>query len=93
MEVMEFGWAIPDGGDGDFNWVISNPKVMLLKCCAPTYSTGGTSAVATGQEKVSFRSNPKERDGMKEWNNYRKDISLILHAELKLAQILQIELQ
>ena len=44
------------------------------------------SAVATGLEKVSFHSNPKE------WSNYRT-IALISHASKVLLKILQTRLQ
>ena len=36
-------------------------KMMLWKCCTQYASTLENSAVATGQEKVSFHSNSKER--------------------------------
>ena len=36
-------------------------KMMLWKCCTQYTSKFGVSAVATGLEKVSFHSNPKER--------------------------------
>ena len=36
-------------------------NMMLLKCCIQYASKYGISAVATGLEKVSFHSNPKER--------------------------------
>ena len=44
------------------------------------------SAVATGLEKVSFHSNPKE------WSNYRT-IALISHASKVLLKILQARIQ
>ena len=44
------------------------------------------SAVATGLEKVSFHSNPKE------WSNYRT-IALISHASKVMLKILQASLQ
>ena len=47
-------------------------------------------AVATGLEKVSFHSNPKERQ--KEWSNYHT-IALISHASKVLFKILQARLQ
>ena len=49
------------------------------------------SAVATGLEKVSFHSNPKERQ-CKECSNYRT-IALISHASKVMLKILQASLQ
>ena len=49
------------------------------------------SAVATGLEKVSFRSNPKERHA-KEWSDYHT-IALISHASKVMLKILQARLQ
>ena len=49
------------------------------------------SAVATGLEKVSFHSNPKEGNA-KEFSNYRK-IALISHASKVVLTILQARLQ
>ena len=49
------------------------------------------SAVATGLEKVSFHSNPKERIA-KECSNYHK-IALISHASKVMLKILQARLQ
>ena len=49
------------------------------------------SAVATGLEKVSFHSNPKERQS-KECSNYRT-IALISHAGKVMLKILQARLQ
>ena len=46
------------------------------------------SVVATGLEKVSFHSNPKERQNAKECSNYRT-IALILHASKVMLKILQ----
>ena len=50
------------------------------------------SAVATGLEKVSFHSNPKERQNAKECSNYRT-IALISHASKVMLKILQVRLQ
>ena len=47
-------------------------------------------AVATGLEKVSFHSNPKERQ--KECSNYHT-IALISHASKVMLKILQVRLQ
>ena len=49
------------------------------------------SSVATGLEKVSFHSNPKERQA-KECSNYRT-IGLISHASKVMLKILQARLQ
>ena len=49
------------------------------------------SAVATGLEKVSFHSNPKERQCQKCSNYYT--IALILHASKVMLKILQARLQ
>ena len=50
-----------------------------------------TSAVATGLEKVSFHSNPKEGNA-KECSNYHT-IALVSHASKVILKILQIRLQ
>ena len=50
-----------------------------------------SSAVATGLEKVSFHSNPKERQ-CKECSNYQT-IALISHASKVMLKILQARLQ
>ena len=51
------------------------------------------SAVATGQEKVSFHSIPKERQRKaKECSNYRT-IALVSHASKVMLKILQARLQ
>ena len=49
------------------------------------------SAKATGQEKVSFHSNPKKGNA-KKWSNYRT-IALISHASKVMLKILQARLQ
>ena len=49
------------------------------------------SAVATGLEKVSFHSNPKERQS-KECSNYHT-IALISHTSKVMLKILQVRLQ
>ena len=49
------------------------------------------SAVATGLEKVSFHSNPKERNA-KECSNYRT-IALISHASKVMLKILRVRFQ
>ena len=49
------------------------------------------STVATGLEKISFRSNPKKGNA-KEWSNYCT-VALILHASMIMLKILQTRLQ
>ena len=49
-------------------------------------------AVATRLEKVSFHSNPKERQCKKKCSNYRT-IALISHASKVMLKILQVRLQ
>ena len=49
------------------------------------------SAVASGLEKVSFHSNPKERQS-KECSNY-DTVALILHISKVILKILQVRLQ
>ena len=79
----------------------------LSRCCHPTISSSVTafsscpqslsyfiflhSIVATGLEKVSFHSNPKERNA-KECSNYRT-IALISHTSKVMLKILQARLQ
>ena len=55
-------------------------KMMLLKCCIQCTNKYENSAVATGQEKVSFHSNPNE-------------IAFISHASKVMLKILQARLQ
>ena len=50
------------------------------------------SAVATGLEKVSFHSNPKEKGNCKECSNYCA-VALISHANKVMLKILQARLQ
>ena len=49
------------GGDGIPAELFLILKMMLLRCCTQYASKYGNSSVATGLEKVSFHSNPKER--------------------------------
>ena len=51
------------------------------------------SAVATGLEKVSFHSNPKERQRMPKECSYYHTIALISHASKGMLKILQARLQ
>ena len=61
-------------------------KMMLWKCCTQYATNSENSAVATGQEKVSFHSSPKE------CSNYYT-IALISHASKVMLKILQNRLQ
>ena len=65
---------------------------MLRKCCTQYASKWKNSAVATGLEKVSFHSNPKERQCQKECSNYCT-IALTVHAAKVMLKILQARLQ
>ena len=71
----------------NFSWAISNSKRW---CCVSAAlnkpATLENSAVATGLEKVSFHSNPKE------CSNYRTT-ALISHASKVMLKILQVRLQ
>ena len=49
------------GGDGTPVELFQILKMMLWECCTQYASKFKNSAVATGLEKVSFHSNPKER--------------------------------
>ena len=49
------------GGDGILVELFQILKMMLWKCCTHMPADLENSAVATGLEKVSFHSNPKER--------------------------------
>ena len=60
--------------------------MMVWKCCTRYAGILENSAVATGLEKVSFHSNPKE------CSNYRT-IALISHASKVMLKILQARLQ
>jgi len=65
--------------------------MLLLKCCTQYASKVGKSAVATGLEKISFHSNPKESSA-KECSNYLT-IALISHASKVMLKIFQARLQ
>ena len=71
----------------NFTWAISNPKRW---CCESTSlnmrANLENSAVATGLEKLSFPSIPKE------WSNYHT-IALNLHASKVMLKILQARIQ
>ena len=80
------------GGDGIpvelFQILKDDPvKVAVLNMPANVEN----SAVATGLEKVSFHSNPKERNE-KEYSNYHT-IALISHSSKVMFKILQARLQ
>ena len=62
----------------------------MLNCCTQ-YASKFERAVATGLEKVSFHSNPKEKQ-CKECSNYHT-IALISHAIKVMLKILQARLQ
>ena len=64
---------------------------MLLKCCSQYASKFGKPAMATGLVKVSFHSNPKERQ-LQRMLNYQT-IALISHASKVMLKILQARLQ
>ena len=50
------------GGEWNYSWAISNPKRLCCESAELNMSANlENSAVATGLEKVSFHSNPKER--------------------------------
>ena len=64
----EVKWALgsittnkSSGGDGIQLSYFRSPKMMLLKNCNHMPANSENSAVATGLEKVSFHSHPKER--------------------------------
>ena len=61
-------------------------KMMLWRCCTQYASKFENSAVATGLEKVTFHSNPKE------CSNYHT-IALISHSSKVMLKILQVRLQ
>ena len=63
---------------------------MLGKCCTQYARKFENSAVATGLEKVSFHSNPKERQCQRMFNDHT--IALISHTKVML-KILHTRLQ
>ena len=77
----------------NFSWAISNSKSWCCDSAALNMPANlETSAVATGLEKVSFLSNPKEKR-CKECSNYHT-IALISHTHSKvMLKILQARLQ
>ena len=66
-------------------------KMMLWKCCTQYAANLENSAVATGLEKVSFHSNPREGNA-KESSDYQR-IALISHTSKVMLKILQARLQ
>ena len=64
---------------------------MLLKHCTQYANRFGNSAMATGLEKVSFHSNPKERQCQRAFNYCT--IAVILHASKVMLKIIQPRLQ
>ena len=80
------------GGDGipvELFQILKDDAVKVLHSIMPANLEN--SAVATGLEKVSFHSNPKERH-VKECSNY-PTIALISHASKVMLKILQTRLQ
>ena len=76
----------------EFQLAISNPKRWYCESAALNMPANlENSAVATVLEKVSFHSNPKERQ-CKECSNYRT-IALISYASKVMLKILQARLQ
>ena len=74
------------------SWAIWNLKRSCCESAALNMPANlENSAVATGLEKVSFQSNPKEGD-FKGFSNYRT-IALISHASKVMLKILQARLQ
>ena len=65
--------------------------MILLKCCIQYFSNLENSAVATGLEKISFHSNPKEGQCQRKFN-YHTTV-LISHASKVTLKILQARLQ
>ena len=73
------------------SWAISNPKRWYCESAALNIPTNlKNSAVATGLEKVSFHSSPKERQ-CKQCSNY-STITLVSHSSKVMLQILQARL-
>ena len=74
------------------SWAISNPKRWCWESAALNMPASlENSAVATGLEKVSFHSNPKERQ-CKECSNYHTT-ALLSYASKVTLKILQARLQ
>jgi len=74
------------------SWAISNPKRWYCESAALNMPASlENSAVATGLEKVSFHSNPKERQCQRTFKHCT--IALISHASKVMLKILQARLQ
>ena len=71
-------------------WISVTASTFSFSICHEVRANLENSAVATGLEKVSFHSNPKERQ--KECSNYHT-IALISHASKVMLKILQARLQ
>ena len=94
----EVKWALgsittnkASGGDGIPVELLQILKDDAVMCCTQYASQFETSAVATGLEKVSFHSNPKERQCQRMLNYHI--IALISHASKVMLKILQARLQ
>ena len=94
----EVRWALGSitttnlGGWWNSSWAITN----LKRCCCESAALNmpanvGNSAVATGLEKVSFHSNPKERQYQR--ISHYHTIALISQASKEMLKILQARLQ
>ena len=94
----EVKWALgsittnkASGGDGIPVELLHILKDDAVMCCTQYASKFETSAVATGLEKVSFHSNPKESQCQRMLNYHI--IALISHASKVMLKILQARLQ
>ena len=79
------------GGDGIRVELFQILRDDAVTCCTQYASKFETSAVATGLGKVSFHSNPKERQCKK--RSYYHTIALISHASKEMFKILTARLQ
>ena len=79
------------GGDGIRVELFQILRDDAVTCCTQYASKFETSAVATGLGKVSFHSNPKDRQ-FRECSNYHT-IVFISHASKVMLKILQARLQ
>ena len=76
----------------EFRWAVSNPERLCCESAALNRPANlENSAVATGLEKVSFHSSPKEGNA-KECSDYHT-VALISHAGKAMLNILQARLQ
>ena len=95
IKLALYGWFLPNYKWRWWNssWAISNPK----RCCCWSGALNmpanlENSAVATGLEKVSFNSNPKERQCQR-MLKLSHTIALISHTSKVMLKILQARLQ